>query len=64
MPVPSADFSAVLETALRRIVVADQYATWTNENCDYPEYEAAARCRDAAIEAAAELIQRMDYPRT
>lgn len=64
MPVPSAEFSSLLETALRRIVQADSLATWTNENGDYAEYENAARCRDAAIEAAADLIHRMDYPRT
>jgi hypothetical protein len=64
MPVPSADFSAVLETALRRIVAAEQLAAWTNENCDYPEYEAAAQARDAAIEEAAELLERIDYPRS
>ena len=62
MPVPSAEFSSLLETALRRIVQADSLAAWTNENCDYSQYEAAARCRDAAIEAAAELINRIDYP--
>lgn len=64
MPVPSAEFSSLLETALRRIVQAEHVATWTNENGDYSEYENAARCRDAAIEAAAELLDRLDYPRT
>ena len=64
MPVPSAEFSSLLETALRRIVQADALATWTNENSDYAEYEAAARFRDDAIEAAAELLDRLDYPRT
>lgn len=60
MPVPSAEFSSLLETALRRIVAAEQLATWTNENCEYADYESAARCRDLAIEEAAELILRID----
>ena len=64
MPVPSAEFSSLLETALRRIVQAEHVAAWTNENGDYAEYENAARCRDDAIEAAAELLDRLDYPRT
>jgi hypothetical protein len=64
MPVPSQEFSSLLETALRRIVQAEQVAAWSNANCDYQEYETAAQARDAAIAEAAELIERLDYPRT
>jgi len=64
MPVPSADFSGLLETSLRKIVQLEALAQWCNANSDYSEYEAAAQSRDHAIEEAAELLLKIDDRKT